>query len=83
MCLGIPARITKIGDFSSPMPMGEIDMVGEKRPCCFAYLPDAEVGQWVLIQNGFAMTTVSEEEAQLALAAIAEVRSTHNDDSAP
>ena len=72
MCLGVPAKVLSTGDLSSPMPMGAIDVKGEERPCCFAYLPDVEVGQWVLIQNGFAMDVISEEDAQASFEAIDE-----------
>lgn len=72
MCLGIPAQVTVAGDTNNPLPMGEISMAGEVRPCCFAYLPEAKVGDWVLVQNGFAMTLLDEASAQESLAAIKE-----------
>lgn len=66
MCLGIPGRVTSRG--TDPiMPMGTIDVAGEERACCFAYLPEIEIGQWVLFQNGFAMTSISEQEAHQAM----------------
>lgn len=70
MCLGIPAKVIRIDDASQPMPMGEIDMLGERRPCCFAYLPEAQPGDFVLIQTSFAMTRIDETTAAEALAAI-------------
>ncbi len=73
MCLGIPAQVRVIDDSSGPLPMGEISMAGEVRPCCFAYVPEVVVGDWVLVQNGFAMTVLEEAAAQEALAAIAEI----------
>lgn len=70
MCLGIPAKVVELGDMTTPMPMGTINMKGEDRPCCFAYTPGIEVGDWVLIQNGFAMTVIDDESAQQSLEAI-------------
>lgn len=70
MCLGIPAKVVELGDMASPMPMGTINMKGEDRPCCFAYVPEVEVGDWVLIQNSFAMTIIDDESAQQSLDAI-------------
>lgn len=70
MCLGIPAKVVELGDMASPMPMGTISMKGEDRPCCFAYVPEVEVGDWVLIQNSFAMTIIDDESAQQSLDAI-------------
>lgn len=72
MCLGIPARVIDTGDPTSPLPMGSIDIAGERRPCCFAYLPEADVGDWVLIQNGFAMSLIDEAAALESLATIGE-----------
>ncbi|WIM68279.1 HypC/HybG/HupF family hydrogenase formation chaperone [Corynebacterium breve] len=72
MCLGVPARVISTGDTTSPMPMGEIDIKGERRPCCFAYTPDARPGDWVLIQTGFAMQLLDDDSAQAALATIDE-----------
>lgn len=72
MCLGIPAKVRVVEDSDSPLPMGEVSLEGELRPCCFAYLPEAQVGDWVLVQNGFAMTLLDEQSAQETLAAIAE-----------
>lgn len=72
MCLGIPAQVLAVGDLTTPFSMGEVSMAGETRSCCFAYLPEVKVGDWVLIQNGFAMTLLDERSAQESLAAIAE-----------
>lgn len=73
MCLGIPAQVTQLLIPDSPLPMGEICMRGELRPCCFAYVPEATIGDWVLIQNGFAMTLLSAEEAAEVLQALDDI----------
>lgn len=67
MCLGVPGKVLDTGDSASPMPMGTIDVEGESRPCCFAYVPDVEVGNYVLFQHGFAIDIVAEEDAQATL----------------
>ena len=42
MCIGIPARIISIeGDV---LPNAVIDVAGQQRTCCLAYLPEAQVG---------------------------------------
>lgn len=73
MCLGIPAQVTSLGDMASPMPMGTINMRGDERECCFAYVPEVEVGDWVLIQNSFAMTIIDDESAQQSIQAIEDI----------
>ena len=72
MCIGIPARIISIeGDV---LPNAVIDVPGQQRTCCLAYLSEAQVGDYVLIQNGFAMSIVDEQEAQESLRTIAEYK---------
>lgn len=65
MCVGVPCRILSIG--SGPMPMGRIDVAGQIQDACLAYVPEAQVGDYVLIQNGFAMNLLTPEEARLSL----------------
>lgn len=70
MCLGIPAKIMSLEQ--GLMPTATIDVAGQIRSCCTAYVPEVEVGDYVLIQNGFAMSVLSEEDALLSLEAIQE-----------
>lgn len=65
MCIGIPCRILSIGD--GIMPMGNVEAAGELQNVCMAYVPEAKVGDYVVIQNGFAMNLLSAEEAKLSL----------------
>lgn len=68
MCLSVPMRVIERDPAAdSPMPMGIVDAAGDRRICCFAYLPDAREGDWVLVQGGFAVTLLSAEDAQLSL----------------
>ncbi|MDY0114838.1 MAG: HypC/HybG/HupF family hydrogenase formation chaperone, partial [Corynebacterium sp.] len=46
---------------------------GTARECCLAYVPEARVGDYVLIQNGFAMDVIDEPSARASLEAIAEL----------
>ena len=73
MCVGVPARILAVQGADGPMPMADIDMAGQARTCCLAYTPEAGVGDWVLIQNGFAHTVIGEDEARVSLDAIEEL----------
>ena len=70
MCLGVPAQITSLG--VPPLVPGEVLLAGSPRPVNFGYLPEANVGDWVLIRNGFAMDLLTEEEALATLDAIEE-----------
>lgn len=66
MCLGIPGQIVEIVD-----PVNHIakaDVSGVRRNVnvgLLAETPDAvQIGDWVLIHVGFAMSKIDEEEAQ-------------------
>jgi len=64
MCLGIPGRIVSINDADSDLPIGEIDFNGIIKEACLAYVPEARVGEYVIIHAGFAISVVDEAEAQ-------------------
>ncbi|APT84019.1 HypC/HybG/HupF family hydrogenase formation chaperone [Corynebacterium aquilae] len=68
MCLGIPARVVDVG--MPPLVPGQVDVAGQVRSINLGYLPEAEVGDWVLIQNGFAVHLITADEARETLEAI-------------
>ena len=72
MCLGIPGKIKKIYK-AEGIKMGEVDFSGVTREACLEYVPEAEVGDYVLIHVGFAINVLSEEEAQETLDLLKEV----------
>ncbi|MGD1996720.1 MAG: HypC/HybG/HupF family hydrogenase formation chaperone [Anaerolineae bacterium] len=71
MCLGVPGRIVEVDDVPL-MRMGKVDFGGVTREVCLAYLPEAEVGDYVIVHVGFAISQVDEEEAQETLRLMAE-----------
>ncbi len=72
MCLSIPGRITEINRQGS-LIMGIVDFGGVKKEVCLDYVPEAQVGQYVLIHVGFAISLLDEEEAMARLNTIREV----------
>ncbi|QAY64139.1 HypC/HybG/HupF family hydrogenase formation chaperone [Xylanimonas allomyrinae] len=71
MCVAIPARITQITP--GELPMALVDVAGRCEPCCLAYHRDAVVGDYVLVQNGFAVSLLDPQAAAESLAAFAEL----------
>ncbi|MEA2177084.1 MAG: hydrogenase expression/formation protein HypC [Solirubrobacteraceae bacterium] len=65
MCLAIPGRIMEIVDASNRLAM--VDVAGVRRTVNIGLLDDADVGDWVLIHVGFALSIVDEEEAEATL----------------
>jgi len=43
---------------------GKVEFGGIRREVCLAYLPEAQIGDYVLVHVGFAITIIDEQEAQ-------------------
>ena len=62
MCLAVPVKITSIeGD------QADVDIGGVTRRVSIALTPEAEVGNYVLLQTGYAINVLNEQEAQETL----------------
>jgi hydrogenase expression/formation protein HypC len=72
MCLGIPGKIVSI-EADAPLRMGRVSFGGTLREVCLAYVPDAQVDDYVIVHVGFAISTVDEEEAQRVFAYLDEI----------
>ena len=68
MCLGIPGKITAItpGD----LLMGSVDFSGSLLSVCLAYVPEAQIDDYVLVHAGFALAILDEELAAEKLDAL-------------
>ncbi len=72
MCLGVPGRIVEVQE-DGLMRMGRVDFGGITRQVCLAYVPEAQVGDWVIVHVGFAISRLEEEEALETLQLLGEV----------
>jgi len=68
MCLGIPARIVAMVDEEARIAKGEIS--GVRRDISVALCPEAQVGDWVLVHVGFALSRIDEQRARETLEAL-------------
>jgi len=77
MCMGIPGQITDI--ISPDMPLVMVDVAGVKRAVNMGLLIDDDhpisacLGDWVLVNLGFARMRVSEHEAKASMALLQEL----------
>ena len=73
MCLGIPGRIVEMhGD--AGIAMGTVDFGGVRREVCLEYVADqVELGDYVIIHVGFAISRVDEAEARRTFEALEEM----------
>jgi hydrogenase expression/formation protein HypC len=72
MCLGVPGKIVETYQ-AEGLKMGKVDFGGVVRETCLEYVPQAEVGDYAIIHVGFAISLVSEEEAQATLETLREI----------
>ncbi len=70
MCLAVPGKIVSIQEAgageSSPadlLRMGKVDFGGIRREVCLSCVPEAVVGDYVIVHVGFALSRVDAEEA--------------------
>jgi len=64
MCLGVPGKIIKI---DKETQMAEVDFEGTTRSAGLHMVPEAKVGDYVIIHAGFAIRLLDEEEAKETL----------------
>ena len=63
MCLGIPGQVVRIDESPIGMTMGVVSFGGVTKEICLAYVPEAAVGDYVLVHVGFAISKIDEEHA--------------------
>ena len=63
MCLGVPGKVLSIEPNSVGMTMGKVSFGGVAKEVCLAYVPEAEIGDYVIVHAGFALNKLDEEEA--------------------
>jgi hydrogenase expression/formation protein HypC len=72
MCLAVPGKVIEIeGD--GELRMARVDFSGVQRQACLAYVPEAQLGDYVLVHVGFAISRIDEEAAHETLAALKEM----------
>ena len=63
MCLAIPAKVIAIESNG----MAEVDIEGVRQKASVELVPEAELGSYVLIHAGFALSVLDADEAEETL----------------
>lgn len=71
MCVAIPSQIVEIQE-----GMATVDVGGAKRRISLLLVPDANVGDYVVVHAGFAIKHIDEQEAQETLRILEEIAKT-------
>jgi hydrogenase expression/formation protein HypC len=72
VCLGVPGKVVEVHR-DEGLRMGTVDFGGIRRVACLEYAPQVDVGCYVVIHVGFAISVVDEEEAARSYALLAEM----------
>ena len=64
MCLAVPGRILGIEGDDPILRAGRVDFAGIVKRVNLSYVPEAVVGDYVLVHVGVAISTVGEAEAR-------------------
>ncbi|MBN1658256.1 MAG: HypC/HybG/HupF family hydrogenase formation chaperone [Anaerolineae bacterium] len=75
MCLAIPVRITTIDGIQADVEIG-----GVARTIGLMLTPEAQVGDYVYVHAGYAISVVDEEEALESLRLLRELAETYPDE---
>lgn len=64
MCLGIPGRVEEILNSEPLQRSGRVSFGGIRKEINLAYVPEARVGDYVIVHVGFAISRIQEQEAR-------------------
>ncbi len=63
MCLAVPGKILSVTGAGIEI-RGRVDFAGTVKDVSLAFVPDAKIGEYVLVHVGFAITKMSEADAR-------------------
>ena len=63
MCLAVPGKIASVQGDDPLFRTGKVDFGGILKEVSLAYVPEVNVGDYVIVHVGFALSKVDEEEA--------------------
>lgn len=66
MCLAVPGKIVETHE-AGGIRMAQVDFGGIRREACLEYIPEAVVGDYVVVHVGFAISRLDEQEAARTL----------------
>lgn len=69
MCLALPARVVELRENE----LGVVDLGGVRKEISLALLDDVQVGDYVIVHVGYALSKLDTEEAEATLCMFAEM----------
>lgn len=72
MCLGVPGKVIETYHEHGVL-MGKIDFGGVRKSACLEHILNVEIGEYVLVHVGFALSKLDEAEAARVFALLEEL----------
>jgi len=63
MCVAIPGRVIRIGEPTAASIPGTVSIIDSERDVDLVMVPDATVGDYVVIHSGYAIEVIPKERA--------------------
>lgn len=85
MCLSVPGKVLEITE-EDGFKMGRVEFSGIIKKICLQYTPDTQVGEYVLVHVGFAISKIDAKEAAKTLNLLRELEQLQDEskeDSSP
>lgn len=79
MCLAVPSQIVSIDE----MGLAQVSVMGVQRQCSIRLVPDAQVGDYVLVHAGFAIQRIEEQDARETLSLLEQMPDLLGDELEP
>lgn len=64
MCLAVPGKIISIEGDDPVFRRGRVNFGGIVKDVSLSYVPEAKIGEYVIVHVGFALSIVDEAEAK-------------------
>lgn len=74
MCLAVPGQIVATFD-ESLLKMGKVSFSGVIKEVSLAYVPEAQIGDYVIVHVGFALSILDRQEAEQTLTYLQQIDS--------
>jgi hydrogenase expression/formation protein HypC len=82
MCLAVPGKVISIDKQQQPL-MGKVSFGGVEKNVCLDLVSDVQVGEYVIVHVGFALSKMDEQEAQETLGLLEELESGFDEREVP
>lgn len=73
MCLAIPGKIVEISGSEPLSKTARVSFGGVVKTVSLAYVPEVEIGDYVVVHVGFALSKIDEDAARETLADLQQI----------